>query len=126
LTFPSEEQSLINTLWGSTGRVRLFTLDTKYNVFSSNQIAFVDNLNQKVMIDKLKEVATRNMLNDKSELISPSLDIETNLTATHQIIDQNSISSETLYSINIALDYQVNDLGFAMILAGLCETLTNL
>jgi len=66
------------------------------------------------------------MLNDKSELISPSLDIETNLTATHQIIDQNSISSETLYSINIALDYQVNDLGFAMILAGLCETLTNL
>jgi len=62
LTFPSEDQSLINTFWGSTGRVRLFTLDTKHNVFSSNQIAFVDNLNQKVMIDKLKEVATRNML----------------------------------------------------------------
>jgi len=59
---------------------------------------------------------TKNMLNDKSELISPSLDIETNLTATHQIIDQNSISPETLYSINIALDYQVNDLGFVMML----------
>lgn len=61
LSFPSEDQSLINTFWGSTGRVRLFTLDTKHHVFSSNQIAFVDNLNQKVMIDKLKEVATKSM-----------------------------------------------------------------
>lgn len=61
LSFPREDQSLINTFWGSTGRVKIFTLDTKHNIFSSNQIAFVDNLNQKVMIDKLKEVATRSM-----------------------------------------------------------------
>ena len=60
-TFPAEDQESINTFWGSTGRVRLFSLDTKERVFISNQIAFVDNLNQKVMIDKLKEAATRNM-----------------------------------------------------------------
>jgi hypothetical protein len=61
-SFPKEDQSLVNTFWGSTGRVRLFSLDTKHNVFTSNQIAFVDNLNQKVMIDKLKKVAALNMV----------------------------------------------------------------
>lgn len=61
-SFPKEDQSLVNTFWGSTGRVRLFSLDTKHNVFTSNQIAFVDNLNQKVMIDKLKKVAAANMV----------------------------------------------------------------
>jgi len=60
-TFPAEDLSLINTFWGSSGRVRLFSLDTKQNIYTSNQIAFVDNLNQKVMLDKLKEVASRNM-----------------------------------------------------------------
>lgn len=60
-SFPKEDQALINTFWGSTGRVRLFNLDTKHNVFTSNQIAFVDNLNQKVMIDRLKKVAATNM-----------------------------------------------------------------
>ncbi|MCF2857245.1 hypothetical protein L1286_07180 [Pseudoalteromonas sp. SMS1] len=57
-TFPSEDQGLINTFWGSTGRVRLYAMDTKHTVFTSNQIAFVDNRNQKLIIDKLKEVAT--------------------------------------------------------------------
>ncbi|KZN53643.1 hypothetical protein [Pseudoalteromonas luteoviolacea] len=60
-TFPSEDQALINTFWGSTGRVRLFAMDTKHNVFTSNQIAFVDNRNQKLIVDKLKEVATAYM-----------------------------------------------------------------
>ena len=61
-SFPKEDQSLVNTFWGSTGRVRLFSLDTKHNVFTSNQIAFVDNLNQKVIFDKLKKVAAINMV----------------------------------------------------------------
>ncbi|MDK2593935.1 hypothetical protein [Pseudoalteromonas obscura] len=56
-SFPKEDQSLINTFWGSTGRVRLYAMDTKHNVFTSNQIAFVDNRNQKFILDKLKEVA---------------------------------------------------------------------
>lgn len=60
-TFPSEDRSLINNFWGSTGRVRLFTLDTKHNVFTSNQIAFVDSRNQKLMTDHLKEAASKNM-----------------------------------------------------------------
>lgn len=59
-TFPNEDQSMINTFWGTTGRVRLYALDTKHNVFISNQIAFVGNLNQKVMLDSLKEVAQNN------------------------------------------------------------------
>ncbi|KZN43572.1 hypothetical protein [Pseudoalteromonas luteoviolacea] len=60
-TFPSEDQALINTFWGSTGRVRLFAMDTKHNVFTSNQIAFVDNRNQKLIVDKLKEAASAYM-----------------------------------------------------------------
>ncbi|KZN47399.1 hypothetical protein [Pseudoalteromonas luteoviolacea] len=57
-TFPQEDQGLINTFWGSTGQVRLYAMDTKHNVFVSNQTAFVDNRNQKLIVDKLKEVAT--------------------------------------------------------------------
>ncbi|KZN28461.1 hypothetical protein N480_10225 [Pseudoalteromonas luteoviolacea S2607] len=56
-TFPHEDQGLINTFWGSTGRVRLYAMDTKHNVFVSNQTAFVDNRNQKLIVDKLKDVA---------------------------------------------------------------------
>ncbi len=57
-TFPIEDQQLINTFWGSTGKVRLYTLDTNQEVYVSNQIAFVSNLNLKVMMDKLKESAS--------------------------------------------------------------------
>lgn len=57
-TFPVEDQQLINTFWGSTGKVRLYTLDTNQQVYVSNQIAFVSNLNLKVMLDKLKETAS--------------------------------------------------------------------
>ncbi len=60
-SFPSEDQALINTFWGSTGRVQMYAMDTQQNVFSSNQIAFVDNRNQKVILDKLKEVASKQM-----------------------------------------------------------------
>ena len=60
-SFPSEKQALINTLWGSTGRVQMYTMDTQQNAFSSNQITFVDNRNQKVILDKLKEVASKQM-----------------------------------------------------------------
>ncbi|MBQ4811033.1 hypothetical protein A7985_00800 [Pseudoalteromonas luteoviolacea] len=56
-TFPHEDLGLINTFWGSTGRVRLYAMDTKHNVFVSNQTAFVDNRNQKLIVDKLKDVA---------------------------------------------------------------------
>jgi len=58
-SFPSEDQALINTFWGSTGRVQMYAMDIQQNIFSSNQIAFVDNRNQKVILDKLKEVASK-------------------------------------------------------------------
>ncbi|PSW03703.1 hypothetical protein [Photobacterium lipolyticum] len=57
-TFPKADQVMINTFWGSTGRVRTFALDTDLNVHVSNQIAFVDNLNYKIMLDKLRDIAS--------------------------------------------------------------------
>lgn len=59
--FPKEDQTLINTFWGSTGRVRLYAIDTKHNIFASNPIAFADNRNQKLIVDKLKESAAAGM-----------------------------------------------------------------
>jgi hypothetical protein len=55
--FPIEDQKLVNTFWGSTGRARLFNLDTKQKIYVSNEIAFADNGNQKLMFDRLKEAA---------------------------------------------------------------------
>lgn len=54
---PSEDRTMVNTFWGSTGRASVLSLDTKQNIYRSNAIAFADNSNQKVMFDKLKEAA---------------------------------------------------------------------
>lgn len=58
-SFPDQDQGLLNTFWGSTGQVRLFNIDTEHRVYTSNQIAFAGNLNQKLILNKLKQVAAK-------------------------------------------------------------------
>ncbi len=55
--FPGEDQLLLNKFWGTSGKAKLFTIDTQHNIYRSNQIPFIDNLNQRVITDKLKEAA---------------------------------------------------------------------
>ncbi|WP_156486271.1 hypothetical protein [Marinomonas sp. TW1] len=57
-SYPIEDRKLMNTFWGTTGRARLLTLDTRNNIYISNEMAFADSSNQKVMFDRLKERAS--------------------------------------------------------------------
>ncbi len=54
---PNDDRTLVNTFWGSTGLARILTLDTGEHIYASNTIAFADNQNQKVMVDRLKKAA---------------------------------------------------------------------
>jgi len=56
-TFPSDDQVLLNNFWGSTAWFRIYTMNTGQEAFSSNKVAFADNLNQKIILDRLKDLA---------------------------------------------------------------------
>ncbi len=61
ITFPKEDQRMVNNFWRSTAWFRVYTMDTSQHVFTSNRVAFADNLNQKVIFDRLKDRAADNM-----------------------------------------------------------------
>jgi hypothetical protein len=54
-----------------------------------------------------------------------SLQVQSSAVVTHQSVNQVENSTETLYSINIALDYRVNELGLAMMLEQSSRTKTS-
>ena len=57
INFPQQDQRLVNNFWGSNAWFHVYTMDTRQQVFTSNSVAFADNLNQKLVLDRLKHVA---------------------------------------------------------------------
>ncbi len=44
ITFPKEDQRMVNNFWRSTAWFRVYTMDTSQHVFTSNRVAFADNM----------------------------------------------------------------------------------
>jgi hypothetical protein len=59
-SLPQEDRTLINTYWGQSVRARLYLEDIHSQVYSSNPIAFAEGLYQKIIYDRLAQVASGN------------------------------------------------------------------
>jgi len=59
---------------------------------------------------------TEDKVAEQASIASSGLTITPVLTVTHQSVNKDEIPSEVLYSVDIELDYQLNDLGLIMLL----------
>lgn len=55
---PEDDQNLINTYWGQSVPAVLFKEDIAGNVLQSNEITFSEGLNEKLIIDRLRQFAS--------------------------------------------------------------------
>ena len=56
--FPEEDRRLINTYWGQSVSARLYLEDIHARAYGSNRIAFAEGLYQKIIYDRLAQVAS--------------------------------------------------------------------
>ncbi|SFC13004.1 hypothetical protein [Pseudoalteromonas denitrificans] len=63
ISFPKDDQRMVNSFWGSTAWFHIYTMNTSQEIFISNRVAFADSLNQKFILDKLKDKASDHMIN---------------------------------------------------------------
>jgi hypothetical protein len=57
-SLPEEDRKLINTYWGQSVSSRLLLEDIQSRIYSSNAIAFAEGLYQKIIYDRLAQVAS--------------------------------------------------------------------
>jgi len=57
-SFPEDDRRLINTYWGQSVSARLYIEDIYARAYGSNRIAFAEGLYQKIIYDRLAQVAS--------------------------------------------------------------------